>query len=552
MEIEKKINFEVSVSEIKSYVASKGTSEITLDEVDNDLVLAVDDNYRDDIITKEYIESLKASIYKTHLNTYLRYKDINIDHLTFGNFWDNQVDIYHRKHCIKKEKQLPTYIFTEKYINTLYNFFKKTDKKEKFNEFITNIPNGQIRQELNIFFGILHRIILGEENIVDINIKGSRKGKDIKLIFELNKSEQNKWKQDMLNYLACFIDIDDLNKENFYKKELLKPHTFINTLYYIFCPGVGNGEMLICYLINGAKAQGGGVSYDVILLNGKTYEVKDYLESKGSIRLGTEGKLTQFDFWKDIVKSIDVATSIFKENEKELRNILTKEHFKFWTQVINTEKRGESFSKAVAAGIAAGELSNRNLEILKIWYYLTHELFWQKFNVYKHYQDQYYKLVNLKYIINPLQLDEDLENSSTHYFNQNPDLNAFVVFRPDKVNIIEKGDLRFSTISQASVKFLESELANRNEKCAKIAFKNWKNDPNKESLSYYEDFYLKLQKEIHMKKRIITAQKEYDKKIIDWNKRFNAMEKRILKLKSIEAQKRNKVKWLTNNPEPTY
>ena len=70
--------------------------------------------------------------------------------------------------------------------------------------------------------------------------------------------------------------------------------------------GAGRGEMWLGALIKNSKVQGGSESYD-LAASGGPYEVKDYQgTNKSAIRAGVEAAITKFDFWKQIVKTIEV------------------------------------------------------------------------------------------------------------------------------------------------------------------------------------------------------------------------------------------------------
>lgn len=77
-------------------------------------------------------------------------------------------------------------------------------------------------------------------------------------------------------------------------------------LFRIEPKGLGKGEILLAALINGAKINGAGATFDMTA-NGRSYEIKDYSGGKGnakSIRLGTKGSVTRFKFWDEIVTTL--------------------------------------------------------------------------------------------------------------------------------------------------------------------------------------------------------------------------------------------------------
>ena len=97
--------------------------------------------------------------------------------------------------------------------------------------------------------------------------------------------------------------------------ELLYSHTDINEqtinatnyksgvgfeMFNLEPKGMGKGEIFLAATFQGAQAQGGGQSFDLLANDGK-FEVKDYRIGKSkSIRLGTKGSVTRFKFWDEI------------------------------------------------------------------------------------------------------------------------------------------------------------------------------------------------------------------------------------------------------------
>ena len=75
--------------------------------------------------------------------------------------------------------------------------------------------------------------------------------------------------------------------------------------------GIGRGEVYCAWLYKNAFIQGGNESFDV--QQGKTkYEVKEYTRGNNgsAIRIGVEGSISKFDFWKEILKTVDQIKEI--------------------------------------------------------------------------------------------------------------------------------------------------------------------------------------------------------------------------------------------------
>lgn len=93
-------------------------------------------------------------------------------------------------------------------------------------------------------------------------------------------------------------------------------------IFHIDAKGIGKGEIYLAWKVKGAKIQGGNQSFDVAL-GGRNYEVKDYSGKKksGAIRAGVEASVSKFEFWKQILKTVDVLQKMEKEGAFD---ILTK------------------------------------------------------------------------------------------------------------------------------------------------------------------------------------------------------------------------------------
>ena len=75
--------------------------------------------------------------------------------------------------------------------------------------------------------------------------------------------------------------------------------------------GIGRGEVYCAWLYKDAFIQGGNESFDV--QQGKVkYEVKEYTggNKSSAIRVGVEGSVSKFGFWKEILKTVDTIQEI--------------------------------------------------------------------------------------------------------------------------------------------------------------------------------------------------------------------------------------------------
>ena len=93
----------------------------------------------------------------------------------------------------------------------------------------------------------------------------------------------------------------------------------------------------------------------------------------------------------------------------------------------------------------------------------------------------------VKYIKDPLQLQKDLDDIGRHY-SETTDVDYFMVFMPDKLDIDVLSDYVFDTISQKAVKIknVNRRSDEKAEQHADRAFKKWKEQDGK---SYYEIYH---------------------------------------------------------------
>lgn len=388
-------------------------------------------------------------------------------------------------------------------INILNNFFdeKIENGSVKFQEFLHSLPGGESQRYVNFLLDLMVKIV---------NTSGTKSVKgQITSKIELSTSQAKEWYDSMPKYLKQYYEITEIN--DIYHKEILRKDSFLNTLFLIKPEGVGRGEILFAYLFNNCKISGGGQPFDVYL-GGKNdthkpnkvaiketkFELKDYvIENKKldvktiedeSIRLGTGGKVTRFEFWDIFVDTVKICKSLYKKYGKDLEKLVGPYMYKVWENIIG---EGANNDKQVAPAIESGELSTEKIIVLKGFYALANSL---KNND----DDDSYTVMKLrnrktgeresflvatgdyskgdkieilgepgiievisdlsgiKYVLKPDQLERDLNQAAVDYF-EHEGLDAFVVFRPAGINIARKNDFIYATISQAGVKFVEKE-----------------------------------------------------------------------------------------------
>lgn len=578
----------VDAKTLKTYVG-KSSSTVKSDIIDNQ-VLKVDNKKRSDKLELEEIINSRGK-YKQNLIDFLENKGYDVEqnienytynkkeekknnpssmkpvfpiNLTYGQFWDYQVDKllneYENDEKEKTNKEESKINFDDKVSEfeispNLLSYYESKGKLDKFKEWIKNIPSKtKITSDLIRFFRLLDDIV-SNENKRNIKISGviSIRGLKIK---ELDAEAQERWKTDMIEHIGNYSTPEELN--DVYEDQILTHGEFLNALFMIDTQGVGRGELLMTFCIPDSKFPGGGESYDlkisnrenkdILEVNGTTYEIKDYsnVEKSGkgamdSIRLGTGGKLTRFEFWKNIEKTISTVKKIDNELSDQQKNELFDPYLqRIWNFMVT-----ETGPDSIPGGVKSGELSNKKIHIINSFYYFMHELIKRemsdeiddKYSIAslrgrsgedqsvlispisakdiesgktievqqgKEIQKALFELSLLEYVKNPTNFYEDMNKVAEEYFKHNPDIDYFLVFRPDKINIVGASDFAFATITQAAVKIIEKEYAKPDMR-AKRAHERWKeavsmqeknaNPEEKESYENikkeitYKDFY---------------------------------------------------------------
>lgn len=451
-----------------------------------------------------------------------------IQNVTFGDFWDKRMNDYKENPSIapkvqssSKKKEKDTEFEKDIIISEeVFNYFKENNKSQELEDFKNSVPSGKVIGPINQLFEFIHELITSEENV---KIKTPRI-QNLKRE-ELNVDDKNKMKRDILQYISAYDNVKKFASDTkTYKNELINTDrkTFLKLLYKIEAQGVGRGETLLAYCVKNARFAGGSEPFD-IEENGKTYEVKDYSnigESRKTIeniRLGTHGKLTRFDFWGIIEDTISLAEDIYKkfDNEK-FREILGDYFYEVWKNVISEDSNNKF---AVKPGIDSGEINSGRLLTLKLWYNLAHELTLNDFTTDD--KEKYTlailkgsgvqsksiaiepldpndvsdveninvtsegdlnsimrKLKSLTYVKQPDKFHKDLDNVANKYFEENKEIDYFLIFRPEEINIAGPDDFVFSTITQASVKIIEKKYVKQDDKVLN-AFKKFKEEVEK-------------------------------------------------------------------------
>jgi hypothetical protein len=522
------INDFLNETSIPKLVIGRDSEVAKFDELKSDRVLIVGKKKATDKISVDELRDIKKqnSKYKTDLFNFLEERGFNIEELlldktqktidiTYGEFWKEQVKKHDEELRIYNEEKTVVEDRDFDISPELRAFFEEGGKGEEFQLFIDTIPGGEVKIPLNNLFTIMHKVVSNKGGAILTKFMGQS--------FNFDKSMINKWKSDMLEYIHFLTDVNQLINSNLYQDEILNDGTFLNALFIIKSAGLGRGEILLLYLTKDSRVSGGGESFDLKIGDVK-YEVKEYVVSSdcsspskcskkaeiGAIRLGTGGKVTRFQFWKNIQETIRIAQEIYEKYQDSLQNIVGDYLYEAWVNLVDGNLDN---SKAVLGGVAGGEVGKERWNMLKLWYYLAHEFATKgiaqeedKFTMatlkgpdvtpdtiliepvekgelevgdkieIKSNEDiteMITLLSNLPYVKNPEKLDEDINNMPIQYF-QKEGLDKFIVFRRKKIYIVGGENFSFAKISQAGVNIIETDLLKDEADVGRRGYDLWK------------------------------------------------------------------------------
>jgi hypothetical protein len=346
--------------------------------------------------------------------------------LTYGDFWKYQLDInandiekdinnFESKPTSSSSKSKSGGIETDyKIPENIPVFFKNNNKLKQWKLFLDNVTSSSGKSvigEFNQLFEYMSTVIDIEDEsqipewLLRFKIKKGRAPLALN-----NMDEINEWKSDMINFIGKYTaktiwEVNDslpgssgtVYTEKIIPQKGTKSFGFLATLMLMEPSGMGRGEVLMAYIIQGAKFAGGGESFDItvtgndkkeivdkiepdIIVGDTTFELKDYSDTnKASIRLGTHGALTRFSWWKEIERTVKIVRDITKElGEDKVKDILEDTYpgqqlYYVWN-LVQTNKPYQG-NRNIGSGVDAGELNNTKVAALKVFYSLMHEFF---------------------------------------------------------------------------------------------------------------------------------------------------------------------------------
>ena len=279
-----------------------------------------------------------------------------------------------------------------------------------------------------------------------------------------------------LLYSQNSIDENQLNQTSFMTG-------VASDLFRLEPKGLGKGEIFLAALIQDARINGGGESFDMTV-NGKPYEIKDYTGGKGnakSIRLGTKASVTRFKFWDEIVTTL--------KRLDQLRGTMENPKFDFHKYFDQPLLDAIVYLDSRRQFIMAGNLNMKDKQYLDQFYREANALN-SDINGYTNVilrgpnaipiemsiepitktpdgsivikpiedgsQDVNYinsELRRLKYVRDPSQLNVDLQQAVNEIVGS--DL-QFIVFRKDRIRVTN--DFRYVVIDAGKIRIIEKAI----------------------------------------------------------------------------------------------
>ena len=286
---------------------------------------------------------------------------------------------------------------------------------------------------------------------------------------------------DCVNFAKVLYSYDNMSEETLNSIDFRSG--LLNTLFRLEPKGLGKGEILLAVLFSNSKINGSGASYDMTV-NSKAYEIKDYTGGTAkfqSIRLGTKGSVTRFEFWDEIVDTLRRLDKLqgsaenpkfnfrelFGESMMSAINYLQERksfilagnlNFKdqemlnlFYTEANTLNSDIKGYTNVILRGPNATpiEMSIEPLEKTK-----TGELIIKPAT--DDTQNITYvtsELRRLKYVRNPLELNDDMQKAVDTITNE--DL-QFIIFRKDRVRITN--DFKFVVVDAGRIRIIEKSV----------------------------------------------------------------------------------------------
>jgi hypothetical protein len=245
--------------------------------------------------------------------------------------------------------------------------------------------------------------------------------------------------------------------------------------------GLGKGEILLTTLIRDSFIQGGNVSYD-LNVNGAKYEVKDYSNPEkpnASIRLGTKGTVTRYRYWDEITMTFQRLSQLRGIDSPKfdldkllpepllvaIRYLEDRRHVilagnlgmkdkkyldMFYQEANKLQSEIKGYTNVILRGPNATpiEMSIEPIEDASGEAFVIRPVRNESQNL--TYVNT--ELRRLKYVRNPLELDQDMDAAVQAII---ADV-TFIVFRPNRINVTQ--DLRYVVTDSGKVRIIEKTV----------------------------------------------------------------------------------------------
>jgi hypothetical protein len=245
--------------------------------------------------------------------------------------------------------------------------------------------------------------------------------------------------------------------------------------------GLGKGEILLTTLIRDSFIQGGNVSYD-LNVNGAKYEVKDYSNPEkpnASIRLGTKGTVTRYRYWDEITMTFQRLSQLRGIDSPKfdldkllpepllvaIRYLEDRRHVilagnlgmkdkkyldMFYQEANKLQSEIKGYTNVILRGPNATpiEMSIEPIEDASGEAFVIRPVRNESQNL--TYVNT--ELRRLKYVRNPLELDQDMDDAVQAIV---ADV-TFIVFRPNRINVTQ--DLRYVVTDSGKVRIIEKTV----------------------------------------------------------------------------------------------
>lgn len=337
------------------------------------------------------------------------------------------------------------------------------------------------------------------------------KGKEQKFIDFLDSIPQHKGTYTAIQNLLSILSDEFWNNLRTIKDPFdlvgykIPSHPGVLSKMFSYCDdGFGKGEILFCFLIDGARMMGGNESYDIVVENdvvGKLILELKAPKYNSSFRFG-KGKLQQFPFNRHILETFKIVNDLFsKFTDEEIKSVLNEVLYISLKDMLYLEK-----------SYRGGEFNAEKIQDLLFFYRYCHEFldndkitysceitynisindrsFTKDIAFNGNYSCTPLELMGLfktiPYINDPDQLFRDLNKSPQIYIDHNGNVNYFVVFRNGVVKFVKGHELAFDCMTESAVKVIEKDVLTRKTNYDdNLAWEAYKKDKSKTLDEHY-------------------------------------------------------------------